>query len=90
MSDLIRRAALFNALSTLNEKADIFTAINNAPAVDAVQVVRCRDCWKNYIGEKEWNKGEIIPLTECPVHRDFDAVDPDFYCAFGERRESKL
>ena len=38
MSDLISRAALFNACSGLNDKAEIFSAIQDAPAEDAVPI----------------------------------------------------
>lgn len=38
MSDLISRAALFNSCSGLNDKAEIFAAIQDAPAEDAVPI----------------------------------------------------
>ena len=49
------------------------------PAVDAVEVVRCRDC--------------AVPhneMTGCPLLLGI-RVDPDFYCKFGyrERREEE-
>lgn len=55
--------------------------IIQAPTVDAVQVVRCKDC-KHY-------------RTSDAGHPDCDycnrlicgTVRPDFYCADGERRE---
>jgi len=38
MSDLISRTALFNACSGLNDKAEIFSAIQDAPAEDTVYI----------------------------------------------------
>ena len=49
--------------------------IANAPTVDAVPVVRCRDCavpHNKYTGCPELN-GLVTP--------------PDFYCPFGERKD---
>lgn len=52
MSDLISRDALYDAISDIASSAhhdvmsvkDILRNIEAAPAVDAVPVVRCRDC----------------------------------------------
>lgn len=61
-------------------RQDIEEWINNAPVIDAVQVVRCKDC----------KKGELVPdfdgLYSCrgkrkPLH------DPDDFCNFGVKRE---
>lgn len=81
MSDLISREA---ALAILYEcGGDEITPPNmvemrgrmyKLPAVDAVEVVRCKDC--------EWGgKCEV----ECLL-RDVDKI-PDPYCAAGKRRE---
>lgn len=53
--------------------------IDDAPTVDAVEVVRCRDCTKN-------------GLFTCPIcfienkTLQFINHSPDFYCGEGERR----
>ena len=47
------------------------TFIENAPTVDAVEVVRCRDC-KNYM------------TIHCTC--DGCCISDDWYCADGERR----
>ena len=54
-------------------------ALQDAQAVDAVPVVRCKDCkwcefWDSCKEYKCWN---IRIIT----------VEPDGYCSFGERRE---
>ena len=49
--------------------------LREAPTVDAVEVVRCKDCavpHNKYTGCPELN-GLVTP--------------PDFYCPFGERKE---
>ena len=49
--------------------------IRNAPTIDAVPVVRCKDCIYNAIGS-------------CAFGEDYDPnYDEEFYCAHGERRE---
>ena len=52
--------------------------IKNAPTVDAVEVVRCKDCkhsWED-IGGLCCSHGACVDLT----------VPGDFYCAYGERK----
>lgn len=49
-----------------------------APTVDAVPVVRCKDCRNSYEGIDGW----ICSFGPC-----VDCVVPgDFFCSFGERR----
>ena len=58
--------------------SDIYDIIMKAPAVDAVEVVRCKDCDFRL----ETDDGEGI----CPnIARLF--VEDDFFCADGKRRE---
>lgn len=50
--------------------------IANAPTVDAVEVVRCKDC--------------VVPhnkYTGCPELNGL-VMPPDFYCSFGKRKDS--
>lgn len=76
-SDLVSRIALRNALYD----ADAITMqgvkiINQFPAVNAVPVVRCQNC------EVPHNK-----YTGCPMLNGL-VTPPDFYCPFGERKDS--
>ena len=54
--------------------------ITDAPTVDAVPVVRCRDCAK-------------LGLFTCPIcfienkTLQFVNISPDFYCGEGERKD---
>lgn len=58
------------------------------PAVDAMPVVRCRDC-KYY--DRRWftceNDVLLIKIDDCGCHPPF-RVDDDWFCADGERRDS--
>ena len=82
-TDLIRREDAIAAFIHLSQGAVegmIYKrTIDAIPAVDAVEVVRCRDC--------------AVPhneMTGCPLLLGI-RVDPDFYCKFGyrERREEE-
>lgn len=51
--------------------------LEKAPTVDAVEVVRCRDC-------RSYNK----PKTGwCEVH--LDREHPDDYCSYGKRKDGR-
>ena len=84
--DLISRTEL---LCSLNEQApkpttdDLYTVnmcIINAPAVDAVPVVRCAYC-KHY---EEEPYGDVMMC-----YRGLGYTRPSDYCSRGERRESE-
>ena len=53
--------------------------INN-PTVDAVEVVRCKDC-KN--GRQPWLEGQT--MVKCMVGKTM-LVTPEHFCSYGERR----
>lgn len=55
---------------------DAINAVEDVNAVDAVPVVRCKDCWKR-------------GLDNCPMEFYWDShpADDICYCAMGERRE---
>lgn len=70
---------LFNGI-----KASIRSMINLAPAVDAVEVVRCKDC-------DHWIPGPDgdIRWGVCERHKSIFTVmntPGDYYCADGERK----
>ena len=54
--------------------------VDNAPSVDAVEVVRCKDC--KYHRRVDWGMGDC----EYPNGFKWIAYDNDF-CSRGERRE---
>ena len=86
MNDLISREALIEDIGKSVEPftvSMIYRHINNAPAVDAVPVVRCKDCV--YFGLDKENADldnwyHFCQNLSCGVKK----MD---YCSFGERRE---
>ena len=56
----------------------IDTIIEEQPTIDAVEVVRCKDCKHR---EKFWTQ------MVCPYYEDRD-VDDDHFCAYGERKDN--
>ena len=54
---------------------DVVEFLNDMPTVDAVPVVRCKDCAVPH------NK-----YTGCPKLNGL-VTPPDFYCPFGERKD---
>lgn len=70
---------------------DVNKSIKNAPTVDAVEVVRCKDCKHGILDEEEG-------LWMCVFTADYDEElgvfhgfiqhnTADYYCADGERKE---
>lgn len=53
---------------------DIMDGVRFAPTVDAVEVVRCKDC-RNYAAD-----------CYCKVHDNYVMYDNDF-CSYGKRKE---
>lgn len=50
---------------------DVMYALEEAPTIDAVEVVRCKDC-------KYWNNGDCYRL---------ELSRPDDFCSYGEKKE---
>ena len=93
MSDLISRSALLGRLADramiLDEidqcsaetvRVDM-TIITRSPAVDAVEVCRCKDC-KHFLTEKLLctHEGNMVFNTGKTTY-------PNCFCSYGERRE---
>lgn len=55
--------------------------IETAPTIDAVEVVRCKDC-----EHSDYSKCDIDGVLYCAKHSRF-MVDDDF-CSYGKRRQS--
>lgn len=64
---------------------DVKALISVLPAVDAVPVVRCKDCihWQEPFDS--YNTGYLV--AHCDMFKDGDAFHERFYCAHGERRD---
>ena len=66
------------------DEAVLASDIKNAPTVDAVEVVRCRDC-------KHWVKFESSLIGEVKCCTGQGSVNiqkgPDDFCSYGERKD---
>lgn len=60
--------------NAFKDRQDIIDLINNQPTVDAVPVVRCKDC--KYHDEGEYFHYCCELQTKCPD-------DPEFFCKYG-------
>jgi hypothetical protein len=61
--------------------ATAITEIEDAPTVDAVEVVRCKDC--KYCIDTSASSTNIA----CSKGVNWRAVEPYHFCSYGERRE---
>lgn len=61
-------------------RREMYEMVKNAPTIDAVPVVRCKDCkWKaNTIGDS-W----------CDFH-EFTILSDDDFCSYGERKDHEI
>ena len=59
--------------------------IDDAPTVDAVPVVRCREC-KHHYWEQEPCHGKSVHYCKLPHMRGVE-VFKEFFCYYGERKE---
>ena len=90
MADLIDRAAMLKEIYKIGgnpwsewETAGVINLVYRQPLVDAVEVVRCREC-KHYKPQKKsshWNNEALSCNRSCTVK-----TSPDDFCSFGERK----
>lgn len=62
------------------DNVDLATAIRFAPTVDAVPVVRCRECKYRF-------KNNGHDKSGCPIIDNNIWMDDDDFCSHGERKE---
>lgn len=69
--------------------SDAFVDIRNAPTVDAVEVVRCKDC-KHYLRNKIYvvDGMPLMGNQVCEKWGDGCRTDENGFCFMGERREA--
>ena len=81
MSDLISRSWMMEQLDGLGDtrliKRNFIALVTNAPTVDAVPVVRCRECKHHH--DCETHFCDALGM-DCPD-------DSDFFCSYGERKD---
>lgn len=99
MNDLISRSALLEVIAEAFFKTDptgeeqhgylaCSRMVREFPAVDAVEVVRCRDC-KHGMITKFGNEEPMI--TTCTHRNMFPLrIRPEFYCAYGAKMDAEV
>ena len=92
--DLISRSALLEELNDTQYAWQDYDAVEgalrNIPAVDAVEVVRCKDC-KHSRDRNEYEKNYLVEGVLICTHPDCSddcwfATWYDHWCRYGERR----
>lgn len=63
---------------------DAIEVVNNAPTIDAVPVVRCRECTHYKICD-EWENGKRM-LCEIHHHSYLDHDGDNHFCSWGQRK----
>lgn len=66
-----------------NAYAEAADMVENLPPVDAVQVVRCKDCKYYQFAD---NRAFGFPVKRCEF-TGFEDVDDDDFCSRGERND---
>ena len=84
MSDLIRRSWMMKQLDGLGDtrliKRNFIALVTNAPTVDAVEVVRCRECKFG-----DWDS-EPDDAMVCMRTKDGFWRSGNDFCSFGKRK----
>lgn len=85
MDDLISRKALLDCMPKDDKLMSLYVrrCICDAPAVDAVEVVRCKDC----VNMGKLVKGYREDCGCCMVHGWI--VSPEDFCSWGETADEK-
>ena len=93
MNDLISRSALIEKCCDdcnypmkkhcKDDPCPTIHVVMDAPTVDAVQVVRCKDC--------KHNEAVYIPLLKaeqmfCKLHKGLAGINEESFCSYGKRR----
>ena len=91
--DFIDMGHLRNPLESCFSERDVVCMLESRPTVDAVPVVRCRECkyWGDEEGKLQCSDGSL--LARCKVHNylidgrhtGWCPTENDF-CSYGERR----
>ena len=79
------RAELYDAIgrNAFRDRQDIIDLINNQPTVDAVAVVRCKNCKYAYYYNEEGCRGFV-----CNGYFQYADVESNDFCSYGEMRNN--
>lgn len=82
---LIDADALLEKMKRTNRYFDVLFDVEEMPTVDAVEVVRCREC-KHHYWEQEPCHGKSVHYCKLPHMRGVE-VFKEFFCYYGDRKE---
>ena len=68
------------------DEAVLASDIKNAPTINAVEIVRCREC-KYHYWEQEPCHGKSVHYCKLPHMRGVE-VFKDFFCYYGKQKDS--
>ena len=77
------RAELYDAIgrNAFRDRQDIIDLINNQPTVDAVEVVRCKDCIRRYDTDE-------CPMCFLSEGQYYEFTRDDGFCDRGEKKDN--
>jgi hypothetical protein len=84
MDELIRKQTVLNMIDDVqfgnitHKLSQLHEAVRNLPSVDAVEVVRCKDC--------KYFDGECCDRYADETLGYSHSTQPNFFCACGERK----
>ena len=79
-NDLIRRSDVVSVLlEAISKGENWYSVIKDIPTVDAVEVVRCKDCLFSYYKKESG-------VYFCHRFNDGRRTSRDKYCSYGEER----
>ena len=82
---LIDADAFLEKMKRTSRYFDAVFDVEEMPTVDAVEVVRCREC-KYHYWEQEPCHGKSVHYCKLPHMRGVE-VFKEFFCYYGERKE---
>lgn len=82
---LIDADALLEKMKRTSRYFDVLFDVEEMPTVDAVEVVRCREC-KHHYWEQEPCHGKSVHYCKLP-HMSGVEVFKEFFCYYGKRKE---
>ena len=77
--------ALLEKMKRTSRYFDVVFDVEEMPTVDAVEVVRCREC-KHHYWEQEPCHGKSVHYCKLPHMRGVE-VFKEFFCYYGELKE---
>ena len=84
---LIDADATILAVVKATTYGDALRAVREQPTVDAVSVVRCKECKHRYVEEQSWGEYNEFCDFWCDGNGYWASVNADDFCSYGEVRD---